>query len=132
MRGAVSVHGRVLSSSQKHEHLADRTDVHSKQGIRVTTGSTNWVPSGLVDHVDRFLRHGIEGSHCLGVRLESALRDNQIGELLRDVDIRGLRFRPLQSRHARRARDTHRRAPRGGGGLINRPIPRWALLCGGS
>jgi hypothetical protein len=51
---------------------------------------------------------------------------------LRDVDIRGLRFRPLQSRHARRARDTHRRAPRGGGGLINRPIPRWALLCGGS
>ncbi len=38
--------------------------------------------SALVDHVDRFLGHGIEGGDCLGVGLKGALGDDQVGKFL--------------------------------------------------
>lgn len=104
-------------------------DMRPKQGIRVNCWIDNRCPDGLVDRVDRFLCHGIEGCHCLGIRLESALRDNQIGELLRDVDIRGFGFATFNGAAATRPGHAHRRASRGGAGLIIvRSHARQALL----
>ncbi len=36
---------------------------------------------GLMDHIDCFLRHGVESRDGLGVSFKSPLRDYEVGEL---------------------------------------------------
>src|SRR5580658_10285786 len=49
-----------------------------------------------VNHVDGFLRDGVEGGHGLRVRLKGALRDDEVRELGGDVHVRFLERSILQ------------------------------------
>jgi hypothetical protein len=43
--------------------------------------------AGSVNHVDGFLRNGIECGHGLGVSFECALRNDQVGEFSGDIHV---------------------------------------------
>lgn len=46
------------------------------------------ISSSLSQHSDRILCNLIERSYCLGVCLEGSLRNNQVRELHRDINVR--------------------------------------------
>src|SRR6185312_5388594 len=75
-------------------------------GVTTPAASRFLPPYGLLLEVGQLLQHLVRGRDDAGVGLEAALGDDQVGELLREVDVRHLESAAVESTHSALACDT--------------------------